>query len=313
VDAAARMGWEYYMADAGFADRFGGEDSVRAATRYAAEKGIGILGWAHTRELDTHDEAVETMRRYAGWGLKGAKIDFFDQNSLSSHPRDWADWEDTQRSLQMRDWIFRLGIEHRLLLEFHGPTIPTGERRRYPNLMTVEAVNGMERRAPNVTNDLSVPFIRNVMGPVSYTVIKLNRSPGSHAYQLAMPIVYEAGLMIYAEHGDTLAAWPGREMIADLPSAWDETRFIDGMPGSHVVIARRKGEVWYVGGMTSAARTATVDLAFLPPGSQYEMLLFRDETHTTMRRETSRTDASKELSIDMREKGGFALRLRPAR
>ena len=286
IDAAARMGWEYYMADAGFADRFGGEAAVREATRYAAGKGVGMLGWAHTRELDTYEKAAETMRRYAGWGLKGAKIDFFDHNTLSTHPRDWADYEDTQRSLQMRDWVFRLGIENRFLLELHGNTIPTGERRRYPHLMTLEGVNGMERRTPNVTNDLSVPFIRNVMGPVSYTVIRMGRSPGSHAYQLAMPIVYEAGLMIYAEHGDTLLKWPGREMVAELPSTWDETRFIEGMPGSHVVIARRKGDDWYVGGMTSAARTTRLDLSFLPRGRTYETLLFRDRTHASMRRET---------------------------
>lgn len=311
VDAAAEMGWEYYMADAGFQNRFGGPEGVQAAVGYARSKGVGVLGWAHTREFDTEAKAIETMRRYADWGLKGAKIDFFDHNTLSDHPRDWRDYEDTQRSLRMRDWIFEQGIQNDFLLELHGNTIPTGERRRYPNLMTLEGVNGMERRQPNIRNDLTVPYIRNVMGPVSYTVIRMGRSPGSHAYQLAMPIVYEAGLMIYAEHGDTLLRWPGRELIADLPASWDETRFIEGLPGEHVVIARRRGDSWWIGGMTDQARTVDLELDFLAPGTEYDLLLFGDETHTSMRRETRRADRATELSVALHEKGGFALRLRP--
>jgi alpha-glucosidase len=313
IDVAAEMGWEYYMADAGFANRFGGPDSVRAATAYAATRGVGVLGWAHTREFDTREEAVRTMREYADWGLKGAKIDFFDHNTLSEEPREWRDYEDTQRSLQMRDWIFELGIENRFLLELHGNMIPTGERRRYPHLMTLEGVHGMEKREANVQSDLTVPYIRNVMGPVSFTVIHFERSKGSHAHQLATSIVYEAGLMIYAEHGEKLLEWPGREMIAEVPSSWDETRFLDGLPGSHVVIARRNGNVWHVGGMTAEPRTASLSLDFLAPGTEYEMLLFRDATHETMERETRRVRRGADVSIPMLENGGFAVRLRPVR
>jgi alpha-glucosidase len=306
------MGWEYYLADAGFANRFGGEAAVREAAEYAAAKGIGIIGWAHTRDYDTYDEADSNMRRYAAWGLKGAKIDFFDHNTLSDHPRDWRDYEDTQRSLAMRDWILELGIENRFLLEFHGSMIPTGERRRYPHLMTLEAVAGMEKREPSITNDLCIPFIRNVMGPVSYTIIRFGKSPGSHAYQMAMSVVYEAGLMIYSEHGDTLLRWPGREMIRDVPAAWDETRFLEGLPGSHVVIARRKGDAWFIGGMTQSARTVYIALDFLAPGRDYDVLTFRDATHTTMHRETTTVRRARILSIAMLANGGFVLRLRPA-
>ena len=123
------------------------------------------------------------------------------------------------------------------------------------------------------------------MGPVSFTVIHFERSKGSHAHQLATPIVYEAGLMIYAEHGETLLEWSGRELIADLPSNWDEIRFLDGMPGSHISLARRSGDDWYIDGMTASPRTADLELNFLDEGRAYEMLLFSDQTHDTMARE----------------------------
>lgn len=311
IDAVAEMGWEYYMADAGFADRWGGSDSVFNAVEYADAKNVGVIGWAHTREFDTYEKADSTMKRYADWGLKGAKIDFFNNNTLSENPRDWRDYEDTQQSLQMRDWIFQLGIKYSFLLELHGNTIPTGERRQFPNLMTLEGVDGMERRTKPASNDLTIPYVRNVMGPVSYTVIHFERSPGTQTYQLAMPIVYEAGLMIYAEHGKKLLEWPGREMIKDIPSTWDETKYIEGMPAGHIVIARRKGEDWYIGGMTAEARTVNMKLDFLKEGKKYHAFILSDDTHTTMKSESKLLTNSDDLSFNLLERGGIAIRFNP--
>jgi alpha-glucosidase len=311
IDAVAEMGWEYYMADAGFARKWGGNDTVPEVVKYADSKKVNVIGWAHTHEFDTREKADSTMGRYASWGLKGAKIDFFDQNTLSENPKDWKDYQDTQQSLKMRDWIFELGIQNSFLLELHGNTIPTGERRQYPNLMTLEGVDGMERRTKPASNDLTIPYTRNVMGPVSYTIVHFERSPGTHAYQMAMSIVYEAGLMIYAEHGKKLLEWPGREMIKDVPSNWDEIRFIDGMPASHIIIARRKGQDWFIGGMTDAVRTANIPLDFLADRKEYNALIFRDETHTTMIKETQTVTKATNLSLNMLERGGFAVRLSP--
>ncbi len=312
IDAAAEMGWEYYMADAGFANRWGGMDSVQQVMDYTSLKNVNVIGWAHTEEFDTREKAAETMGRYARWGLKGAKIDFFDHNTLSEAPREWRDYEDTQQSLKMRDWLFELGIENSFLLEFHGNTVPTGERRQFPNLMTLEGVMGMENRNKPAANDLTIPYVRNVMGPVSYTVIHFERSPGTHAYQLAMSIVYEAGLKIYAEHGQKMLEWPGREMLQDMPAAWDEIKYIEGLPTTHVVIARRKGQDWYIGGMTDEARTVNISMDFLQEGKMYRALIFSDDTHTTMKREIRSMQRGDNLSIDLLERGGFAIRLSPA-
>jgi len=87
-------------------------------------------------------------------------------------------------------------------------------------------------------------------------------------------------------------------MITDVPSKWDEIRFIDGMPDSHIIIARRKGQDWFIGGMTDVARTANIPL-------------FRDETHTTMLKETPTLTKVSNLSFNMLERGGFAVRLCP--
>jgi alpha-glucosidase len=98
-------------------------------------------------------------------------------------------------------------------------------------------------------------------------------------------------------------------MIKDVPSNWDETRFIDGMPASHIMIARRHGQDWFIGGMTDAARVADISLDFLEEGQEYDALIFKDETHDTMQRETQTVNKSGNLSIDMLDRGGFAVRL----
>ena len=106
-----------------------------------------------------------------------------------------------------------------------------------------------------------------------------------------------------------LLEWPGREMIQDIPAAWDETKYLEGMPASHIVIARRKGKIWYIGGMTDAARTVNIKLDFLEEGENYNALIFSDETHTTMNREIKSVEKNKNLSIDLLERGGFGLRI----
>jgi hypothetical protein len=169
----------------------------------------------------------------------------------------------------------------------------------------------MERRAKPAANDLTIPYVRNIMGPVSYTIIHFERSPGTHAYQMAMSIIYEAGLKIYAEHGHKLLEWSGREMIRDVPAEWDETKFIEGIPASHIVIARRKGKDWYIGGMTDETRTVNILLDFLNEGQNYNALIFSDQTHTEMHREMRTVNKTDKLSFNLLPRGGFALQLTP--
>jgi alpha-glucosidase len=175
--------------------------------------------------------------------------------------------------------------------------------------MTLEGVDGMERRTKPAANDLTIPYTRNVMGPVSYTVIHFERSPGTHAYQLAMPVIYEAGLKIYAEHGRKLLEWPGRELIHDIPAAWDETKYLEGLPASYIVIARRKGTTWYIGGMTDSARIIDLPLSFLDRGKRYSAHIFSDDTHLTMKRDTALVDNNSKITLSLLDRGGFACRI----
>jgi alpha-glucosidase len=189
--------------------------------------------------------------------------------------------------------------------------VPSGERRRWPHVMSAEAVSGMERRNQNLQHDLTIPYVRNIMGPVSFTPIHLSRSAGSHAYQLGQAILYEAGIQIFAERHDRILAFEGVELLKALPSAWDEIKYIDGYPSSHAVFARRKGGAWFVGGITDQPRTAQIPLGFLAEGASYQADIYRDgDSAAPLVKETKTVTRKDTLSIPMRQAGGLAIILR---
>ena len=162
-------------------------------------------------------------------------------------------------------------------------------------------------------HDLTIPYVRNVMGPVSYTPFHLTRSIGSLGYQLGQTVIYEAAIQIFAERYDRILAFPGVEFLKAVPSAWDDTRFVDGVPASHVIFARRKGDAWFVGAITRDARTASVPLTFLREGLAYEAEIYRDgagKADLVMEKKSVRRGDV--LSVPMLAAGGFAVRVRPA-
>jgi alpha-glucosidase len=308
IDFDAQMGWEWHVADAGWENRVPAMSDVAA---YGKTKGVGIMVWgkvANKTFLNTPERAETWMSELEKLGIGGAKVDFFDQRDTTVEKTD--DLEDTQARLIVRDFLSEIGARHKLVVEFHGCAIPSGERRRWPHLMSAEAVYGLERRTQNLPHDLTIPYVRNVMGPVSFTPFHLTRSAGSLAYQLGQTVLYEAGIQIFAERHDRILAFEGVDFLKAVPSTWDDIRFLDGHPGSHAILARRKGADWFVGGITDAPRTASVPLGFLPAGAAYEAEIYRDgDTKTALVREKKTVSSKDVLKVPMLQAGGFAVRL----
>jgi alpha-glucosidase len=189
----------------------------------------------------------------------------------------------------------------------------TASRGIHPNFMTAEAVAGMEKRNGKIENDLTIPYVRNIMGPTSFTIIKFDRSVGSHAYQMGQSVVYEAGIQIYAERHDRILTFKGVEFLKKVPSAWDETKFIDGYAASHAIYARRRGPDWFLGGITDESRAAEIPLTFLASGTSYTAQIYRDGSSQTDLVIEERTLTSEDkLEIPMQQAGGFAVHLHPA-
>jgi alpha-glucosidase len=308
IDFDAQMGWEWHVADAGWQRRV---PDMGEVTAYGRAKGVSVMAWAKIANrdaLNTPERAEAWMAEAARLGIAGAKLDFFDQRDGSGEASD--DLEDTQQRLIVRDFLSEIAARHRLVVEYHGCAVPSGERRRWPHVMSAEAVYGLERRTQNLQHDLTIPYVRNVMGPVSFTPLHLTRSIGSPAYQLAQVVIYETAIQIFAERHDRILAFEGVGFLKAVPAAWDETRFLDGRPSSHALLARRKGRDWFVAGITGEARTAEVALGFLEEGASYEAAVYRDGESKALVRESRTLTRRDALRLPMAAAGGFAVHLK---
>ena len=309
IDFDAEMGWQFHVMEGGWEGRYSGQVDDYAA--YAASRGTGLIGWTSARSNNTAAKANSTFSRFNTLGVKGAKVDFFDRNYLTGTGTVTDDYEDTQASLQQRDAIAISARDRQILLVYHGCAIPSGERRRWPHLLGLEAINGLEHH-PASSHDVTIPYIRNVMGPVDYTPIDAPSTFKTQAGQVATAVVFETGLQIYAPSYAYFRSSVAYEFFRQVPCTWDETRFVEGYPESHATIARRKGAVWYVGSINNLARTATIPLSFLSDGTSYTAEIYRDGgSIAEIVRETQGVTRSSVLRFDLMPSGGVAQRLVP--
>ena len=276
IALAADMGWDYSLVDANW--NLIAPDAMEQLLAAAKRKGIGLLFWYNSggRHNAVTEEPRNIMddrvRRRAEFeklerlGAKGVKIDFFH-----------SDKQD--RIAQYID-ILEDAADFHLLVNFHGCTIPRGWQRTYPHLMTMEAVRGGEHYSFGSLPDFAqlstyqnsvLPFTRNVIGSMDFTPIGFSKQNRPHlttnAHEAALGVVFESGLLHMADNVAAYAAANAayKRYLADLPTVWDETRFLSGYPGRDFVVARRAGKRWYVAGINgeNKEKSIDVDLAFI--------------------------------------------------
>lgn len=267
IDLAARMHWPYSLVDGGW--KPAGVD-IPALVEYGRQKGVGIWVWEHRKELMDPKVADETLSLWKSWGVVGVKIDFFES--------------DTRDRVATADMLAKLAAKHKLMLNYHGCPKPAGEIRRWPHLLTREGVMGAENFQnysteyfvqPTARHNCTLPFTRNVMGPMDYTPVNYGtyRTGTTDTHQTALPIVFSSYLCHIGESPEPLLENPCSEFLKGLPTAWDESRLLEGEPSCYVTMARRKDSTWYVGGIcASRSRTAEVNLSFLDDGCYYATL-----------------------------------------
>jgi len=269
VDYAAAMGWPYYLADGGWP----GYVDIPALVQYAAERGVRIWLWEHSMDMADPQEAEEKMRLWKSWGVVGLKIDFFE----SDRPERMARY----------DMLAELAARHRLMLNFHGATKPAGEIRTWPHVLTREGVMGGEYLqnfstylpgGPDAAHHCTLPFTRNAVGPMDFTpvVYRTYETGTTDCHQTALAVIFTSYIQHIGEGAEKVLENPCRPFLSILPAAWDEGVLLEGYPASHVTMARRKGDQWFVGGICAGRpRNARVDLSFLAEGS-YEAMFCDD-------------------------------------
>lgn len=326
IDYAASNHVEYVILDEGWAVNLKAdlmqivpELDLKGLIDYAKSKNVGIILWAGYYAFERDMENV--CRHYAEMGVKGFKVDFMDRNDQ-----------------EMVDFNYRAAqtcAKYKLLLDLHGMYKPSGLNRTYPNVLNFEGVHGLEnmkwssKNVDQVKYDVMIPFIRQVAGPIDYTqgtmrnAVKESYYPcysepmsqGTRCRQLALYVIFESPLNMLC---DTPSNYEREaecsNFITRIPTVWDETRVLDGKLGEYIITARRKGNIWYVGGITNwQERDVELDFSFL--GEQvFCGTLFKDgvNAHRVGRDyccETINVDRKTNLKIHLAPGGGFVIRL----
>jgi alpha-glucosidase len=284
IDFASKNGIEYVILDEGWyklgnvLDVTPGID-IEELCRYAESKNVGIILWVVWKSLDDRmDKAFDQFRE---WGVKGVKVDFMQR--------------DDQKMVNFYYKATQKAADHKMLIDFHGSYKPDGFGRTYPNALTREGVKGMEndKWSTDVSpeHDVTIPFTRMVAGPMDYTpgaMVNMDRanfrplftrpeSQGTRVHQMALYVVFESPLQMLADSPSNLMKEQEcTDFIVKVPVVWDDIKVISASVGNYLLLARRSGRDWFVGGLTDwDARDLELDLSFLKDG-EYLMDIFQD-------------------------------------
>lgn len=319
IDFAADYRIPYIVMDEGWAmstkDPYtpNPEVDIHELIRYGKEKNVGIVLWLTWLTVEKNFSLFETFGK---WGVKGVKIDFMDRSD--------------QWMVNYYERVAKEAAKHHLFVDFHGSFKPAGLEYKYPNILSYEGVRGMEQMGGcHPDNSVYLPFIRNAVGPMDYTPgamfsmqpeVYCSKHPnsasiGTRAYQMALFVIFESGLQMMADN-PTLYYRNDEctRFITQVPQTWDETIALKAQVGKYVIIAKRKGEKWYIGGMTNnqeQQREFILNLDFLKEGQAYRMTSFEDGINANRQamdyRKTERIlRKGDRVNIRLARNGGFA-------
>ncbi|HNW77136.1 MAG TPA: glycoside hydrolase family 97 protein [Bacteroidales bacterium] len=324
IDFASRYGLEYIILDEGWSDpsdlfKIKPEMDMNELFRYAKEKNVRIIPWVVWCTLDRQLDSALTQ--FEKWGAAGIKVDFMQR--------------DDQKMVNYYWKIAQKAAEHHLLVDFHGSYKPDGMNRAFPNVLTREGVRGLEncKWSDDITpNHCAIlPYIRMYAGAMDFTpgaMINAARysfkpvyfhpmSMGTRCQQLALYVLYDSPLQMLADSPSHYLKEPeAMEFLSVVPVTWDETKVLGGEIADYLYMAKRKGDTWYIGGMTDFdERSAEIPLEFLGNG-KWNLKIYRDGVNadregTDFILEQYPVDKTTVLKITMASGGGFAGILTP--
>ena len=323
VDFAAALGYEYVLVDSWW-DNNMGYQKMEKLVEYARSKGIGIFLWYSSSgywndieqsPINKMDNAIvrkQEMRWMQSLGVKGIKVDFFGG--------------DKQETMRLYEDILSDADDHGLMVVFHGCTLPRGWERMYPNYVGSEAVLASENLIFNqhfcdneAFNACLHPFIRNTVGCMEFGGTFLNKRLNrgndggttrrtTDVFQLATAVLFQNPIQNFALAPNNLTDAPQLciDFMKQIPTTWDEVRFIDGYPGKYVVLARRHGDTWYVAGInaTQEPLKLKVDLSML---SGKTVFCYSDDKKLRPGCESLKVKADKKVQLDILPQGGIVL------
>jgi len=318
IDFAASMNWKYCLIDA-FWDTKIGYEKIKQLADYAKTKNVKLLLWYNSAgdwntttlsprdKMLTKDSRSTEFQKLKDMGIAGIKVDFFGG--------------DGQSMMKYYIEILSDAAKYNLAVNFHGCTYPRGWHRTYPNLVSMEGIRGEEyvtfgqyfadQQASHCT---IIPFTRNLFDPMDFTPVNFSGIPNitrrtTGGFEIALSVLFTSGIQHIAETPEGMAAQKDfvREYMSSLPETWDDVKFVDGYPGKYVVLARKKGNAWYIAGINgeNSEHTLTLDIPFISQKSNGIIITDSDNKNELIKTEV---DFSKPIKISMQPNGGFVIK-----
>lgn len=317
IDFASKYGIEYVVIDDGWSEAWDvtktvPEINMEELVAYGKKKNVDLILWVSWAPF--REKIDEAFDKFNQWGIKGIKMDFMNR--------------DDQEMVDFYYEVAKKAAAHKMLVDFHGAYKPTGWLRTFPNVLTSEGVAGLENHkwGSFVTpkHNVTLPFTRMVAGPMDYTPgaminfhekdhkiwFNLPASVGTRCHQLGMYVVYESPLQMLADSPSNYYREPVcMEFLSQVPVVWDETRVLKASVGEYVVVARRSGDTWFIGGMTGEkGQKFEIDLDFIKGNktlTYWEDGVNVDMNANDFARRSRKVKQGDKFTIEMYNGGGF--------
>lgn len=318
IDFASKYGIEYVVIDDGWSEAWDvtktiPEINMEELVAYGKKKNVDLILWVSWAPF--REKIDEAFDKFSQWGIKGIKMDFMNR--------------DDQEMVDFYYEVAKKAAAHKMLVDFHGAYKPTGWLRTFPNVLTSEGVAGLENHkwGSFVTpkHNVTLPFTRMVAGPMDYTPgaminfhekdhkiwFNLPASVGTRCHQLGMYVVYESPLQMLADSPSNYYREPVcMEFLSQVPVVWDETRVLKASVGEYVVVARRHGDTWYIGGMVGEkGQKFEIGLDFIKGNktlTYWEDGVYVDMNANDVARRTRKVKQGDKITITMYDGGGYA-------
>ena len=324
IDFSAAMGYQSVLIDA-FWDRQIGYDRIAELARYGRTKGVGLFLWYNSNGAwnDAPQTPIGKMnnarirREEMKWmhdnGIRGIKVDFFGG--------------DKQPMMQLYEDILADANDFGLLVIFHGCTLPRGWEGMYPNYAASEAVLASENLHfgqgacdAEAFNACIHPFIRNTVGSMDFggsTLNKFYNADNQHGtvrktsdvYALATAVLFQSAVQHFALAPNNLTDAPAWaiDFMKQVPTTWDEVKFIDGYPGKYVILARRTGDKWFVVGVNAEKQTLTKTIALPMFAKDTQLQVYSDDPQLQGSVKTVKQNKKQQLNVTIPCNGGLVI------
>ncbi len=324
IDFSAAMGWQTVLIDA-FWDKQIGYERIAELARYAKTKDVALFLWYNSNgswndapqtpigKLDHPRIRREEMRWMHEVGIRGIKVDFFGG--------------DKQPMMQLYEDILTDANDYGLMVIFHGCTLPRGWERMYPNYVASEAILASENLHfgqgacdAEARNGCIHPFVRNTVGSMDFGGSALNKFYGadnkrgtvrrtSDVYALATAVIFQSGVQHFALAPNNMTDAPAWaiDFMKQVPTTWDEVKFIDGYPGRYVILARRAGSKWFVTGINAQAEPLKMTLTLPMFDKGTPLTLYADDNELNGSMKAIRQNKKQQVKITIPCNGGVVI------